>query len=143
MYKNIVKVCVVAVMCIVGPRHAYAEGLSWAIPGGVGTFQLPGSFKDILPLVGYDFVQKQAITGASATLMTLGKEIHGYVGAVGEWNTQAPNVQPYLAIGADMIRYIPALNQIKDLQLHGFVRYVASSNHHLGSGVALAYSFGG
>lgn len=124
---------------------AQAEGLSWDIPGGIGTFQLPGSFTDVSPLVGYDFVLRQSIVGASATLMTLFHEINGYAGAVGEFHTEAPNCQPYLAIGADVAKYIPGLNQFKELSVQGFGRYSTSHGgtlgDHLGAGLALAYKF--
>lgn len=141
--RNPVFVIFVALMAIMACLlEAHADGLSWDIPGGIGTVQLPTSATDVLPLAGYDFVQKQVITGASASLMTLFKEINGYVGAVGEFQTQAPNVQPYVALGVDVAKYIPGLNQIANLQIQGFCRYVASTNQHLGSGVSVAWKFG-
>jgi hypothetical protein len=136
-------VVIVAVLAFLGMGLAHADGLSWAIPGGIGTVQLPTSATDILPLAGYDFVQKQAITGASCSMLTLLKDFNGYVGAVGEWQTQSPNVQPYLSIGIDTTKYIPGLSGIANLQVQGFVRYVASTGQHLGSGVAVSYKFGG
>lgn len=135
-------VIIVAVMAVLGVGMSHAEGLAWDIPGGVGTIQLPTAATDILPLAGYDFVQKQVITGATASLLTLLKEVNGYVGAVGEWQTQAANVQPYVAIGADVAKHVPGLNQIANLQIQGFVRYVSSSDKHLGTGIAVAYKFG-
>lgn len=124
---------------------SYAEGISWDIPGGIGTVQLPGSFDDISPLAGYDFVQRQTIVGASATLLTLFKEINGYAGGVGEFHSQKPNLQPYLALGADVVKYVPGLNQFKSLSVQGFGRYSTSASgtfgDHLGAGLAVAYSF--
>lgn len=135
------KLLVLCLFCWTGMSPAHAEGLQWDIPGRIGTVQLPGSFQDVIPMIGYDAVKKQLIAGPTASLVTLWKEIDGYAGAVGEWNTQAANVQPYLAIGSDFVRFIPALNQIKSLQIHAFVRYVSSSDKHLGAGGALAYKF--
>lgn len=141
--RNPVFVIFVALMAIMACLlEAHADGLSWDIPGGIGTVQLPTKATDIMPLAGYDFVQKQAITGASAEVLSLFKDFYGYVGAVGEWQTQAPNIQPYLSIGIDATKYIPGLSGVTNLSVQGFVRYVASTSQHLGSGVAVSYKFG-
>src|SRR5260370_29533474 len=97
------------------PMRSHAEGLQWNIPGGVGTFQLPVQATDIIPLAGYDFVQRQFITGASAAVMTLLGAINGYAGAVGEFNSGAPNIQPYIAIGAELAKHIHGINSILNL----------------------------
>lgn len=141
--KKLVMLLTISVML---PIWSHADGLQWDLPWGVGTVQLPTSGSDIIPLIGRDFVRDQTIVGVSASLLTLYKEVHGYVGCVGEFETQAPNVQPYLALGADVAKYIPILNQFKSLQVHGFGRYATSSggsniSEHLGAGLALAYSF--
>jgi len=124
------------------PGLVHADGLSWNL-GSWGTFQLPTSATDALPVAGYDFIQRQVIVGVAAQLLTVMKEINGYAGAVGEFQSQSPNVQPYLALGADVKKYIPGLNQITDLQVHGFGRYVTSTSNaaHLGAGLAMAYKF--
>lgn len=111
--------------------------------GSYGTFQLPTTASDAMPLAGYDFIQRQSIVGVAADFLVLFKEIHGYGGVVGEFNSPSPNAQPYAALGADMKKYIPGLNQITDLQIHGFGRYVSSTsnNNHLGAGLAMAYKF--
>lgn len=130
------------VVCVCGVR---AENpLQWEIPGGIGTVQLPVSTEDILPLAGYDFVQKEAIAGASTPLLTLFKEINGYAGAVGAFNTKGPYIQPYLAVGSDFARYVPVLRQVQNLEIQAFVRYVPSGTgeKHYGAGGAIAYKFG-
>lgn len=125
-------------------RPAQAEGLQWSLPGGIGTVQIPSTTSDVLPLVGYDAIQKEVIAGASASLLTLWKEINGYAGAVGAFQTKGPYLQPYLAIGSDFARYVPALRQVQNLEIHAFVRYVPSpeGNNHLGAGGSLSYKFG-
>lgn len=126
---------------------AQADGLQWQLPGGIGTVQLPSTGYDILPLVGYDFLQRQEIAGAATSVLTLFREVNGYVGAVGEFHSQAPNIQPYLALGADVKKYIPVLSQFQSLQVHGFGRWDTASGGsfeaHLGAGLAVAYKFGG
>jgi len=128
---------------IVGAAHA--DGMQWNLPYGIGTVQLPTKGEDLLPTFGRDFVKQQTIVGVSSSLLTLYKEVNGYVGVVGEFHSQAPNVQPYLALGADVAKYIPIVNQFKALQVHGFGRYVSSEGgsftEHLGAGIAVAYSF--
>jgi len=123
---------------------AKADGLSWNL-GSWGTVQLPGSYSDISPLYGYDFIQKQQIVGADATLLTLFKEVNGYVGAVGAFESQGPNVEPYLALGADVAKYVPVLNQFKSVSVQGFGLYSTSVggrfDQHLGAGLAVSYSF--
>lgn len=127
-----------------GIQEATAEGLHWDLPGGIGTIQLPVNPTDILPVIGYDFVQKEAIAGAAASLITLFKEINGYAGGVGSFNTKGPFGQPYLAIGSDFARYVPVLRQVQNLQVHAFVRYVPSGTNekNYGSGLSIAYKFG-
>lgn len=143
MKTSIIAGFVVILLAACVPLHADGA-LQWNIPGGVGTVQLPVDTSDILPVVGYDFVQKEVIAGGSVSLITLWKEINGYAGAVGAFNTKGPFLQPYLAVGSDFARYIPALRQIQNLEIHAFVRYVPSgtSDKHLGAGGAIAYRFG-
>lgn len=126
---------------LLGIGLAHADGLKWDIPGGIGTIQLPTKATDISPLAGYDFVQKEVISGASAPLLTLFKDFNGYVGAVGEFHTQAPNIQPYLSIGIDATKYVPGASFIQNLSIQGFVRYVASTSQHLGAGGAVSYKW--
>lgn len=129
---------------MVGGRPCHADGLQWDIPGGIGTVQLPTDPTAILPVVGYDAIQKEFIAGGSTSLITLFKEIDGYVGAVGNFNDNAPAVQPYLAIGSDFARYVPALRQVQNLEIQAFVRYVpsGSGNKNIGAGGAISYKFG-
>lgn len=135
---------VLAAILFVGPRPAYADGLQWNIPGGIGTIQLPTDPTSILPVVGYDAIQKSMIYGGATSLITLWKEIDGYAGAVGSSNNGGPYLQPYLAVGSDFARYVPALRQVQNLEIHAFVRYVPSGDNgkNIGAGGALAYRFG-
>lgn len=123
---------------------AFADGLQWQIPGGIGTIQLPTDPTAILPVVGYDALQKELIAGGATSVLTLWKEIDGYVGGVGSFNTNGPYLQPYIAVGSDFARYVPALRQVQNLQIQAFVRYVPSGTgpSHLGAGGALCYRFG-
>lgn len=125
---------------------ANASQIKWELPGGIGTVQLPISLSDAVPVYGYDMVRKQQIVGVSTSLLTLFKEVDGYVGAVGVFHSEAPNVEPYLALGSDVKKYVPILNQFSCVQLHGFGRYSTSSGGrsfgaHLGAGLALAYKY--
>lgn len=123
---------------------AHAD-FQWQIPGGIGTLNVPTGASDVLPVVGYDAIQKSMIYGGAASLMTLWKEIDGYGGVVGNTNTGGPYVQPYLALGSDFARYVPALRQVQNLEVHAFVRYVPTgdNNKNIGAGGAIAYKFGG
>lgn len=140
------KLYILTALCVLSAvSFTHAEGLQWDLPGGIGTIQLPTSGKDIIPLVGRDFVLNQTIAGVSASFLTIYREINGYGGVVGEFHSSTPNIQPYAALGADVAKYIPGLNQFKALQLHGFGRYAASQGgsfrEHLGAGLSLAYLF--
>ncbi len=139
------KLFVILTISLISPIWSYADGLQWDLPYGIGTIQLPTKGEDLLPTIGGDFVQRQTIVGVSTSLLTLYKEVNGYAGVVGEFHSQVPNVQPYLALGADVAKYVPIINQFKALQVHGFGRYVSSEGgsfrQHLGAGIAIAYSF--
>ena len=139
------KLIVLSVMLLWPWKPAQAEDLQWNLPWGIGTVQLPTEGKDIIPTVGRDFVLNDNIGGVSASLLTLYKEVNGYAGVVGAWDSKDAAVEPYLALGADVIKYVPMFNQFKSLQLHGFGRYSTthggSFKEHLGAGIALAYSF--
>jgi hypothetical protein len=129
---------------LAGIQLAYAD-LVWQLPLGIGTVQVPTGPADIIPVVGFDAIQKELIAGPSASLVTLWKEINGYAGAVGSFQTKGPYIQPYLAIGSDFARYVPALRQIQNLEIHAFVRYIPTpetNKSNYGAGGALAYRFG-
>lgn len=126
---------------------AMADTMQWNLPFGVGTVQIPYQVSDALPVAGYDFVQNKSIAGVAASVLTLFKEIHGYAGLVGEFHSNTPNLQPYAAFGSDVSKYIPGLNQITSLQIHGFGRYDPGAggafHQHLGAGLSAAYRYGG
>lgn len=135
-----------ALVLMCGPLRpaAAADGLQWDLPLGIGTIQIPTDPSAILPVLGYDAIQKELIAGGATSVVTLFKEIDGYVGAVGSFNTDGPFVQPYLAFGSDFARYVPALRQVQNLSIQAFVRYVPSGTgvSHLGAGGGIAYKFG-
>ena len=134
-----------ALPLILAGRPAQAEGLQWDLPWGIGTVQLPDSGKDIMPLVGRDFVLNKTIAGLSTQVLTVAKSVEGYAGAVGDFQSQGPNIQPYLAIGANVRKYVPIIKQLSALQIHGFGRWDTTEGavfkDHLGAGVAASYKF--
>lgn len=139
------RIWLISVFLAFGPRFAFADGLQWNLPGGIGTVQIPVSPADIIPVIGYDGIQKEVIAGGSASLLTLFKEINGYAGAVGAFQTHGPYFQPYLAVGSDFARYVPVLRQVQNLEVHAFARYIPSpesGQKNYGAGGALAYRFG-
>lgn len=107
--------------------YVQADPLQWDIPGGIGSIQLP--FQSTEVFGGYDGVLNQAVTGVSLPVLTLGKLANGYrmvdgqVGAAGAWPAERAAVEPYLALGHDVIQDIPSLAQFKSLHLNGFGRY--------------------
>lgn len=135
-----------AMLCALWPnKPVFADKLQWPLPYGIGTVQIPVDFKDAIPLAGVDILQRRAIAGAAVSLLTLRGNINGYVGLVGDFHTQAPNAQPYIALGADILKYIHGIGSFENLQLHGFTRWTTDSGgsfeSHLGAGLALAYKF--
>lgn len=118
----------------------YSTDLQWGLPGGIGTVQLPSSLSAVLPVAGKDFVLNQYVVGMTAVPLTLFKEIYGYVGGVGVFNSQSLNVQPYLGLGTDVSKYIPGINQIADLHIQGFGRW-ATDQGKPGAGLSASYQF--
>lgn len=132
-------------------RPAQADGLAWDLPWGIGVVELPTSLTDLMPTIGQDFIKAKTIGAITTPVVTLFKEVKGYVGAAGAYHFNEPvtgrYVEPYLALGADVKKYIPVLNQFTALHIHGFGRYDTteggpSIKNHLGAGLAVAYKFG-
>lgn len=132
-------VLLAAVALLWPARPAHADQLVWSLPGGVGTVGLP--FQATEALYGYDFALKQNIVGASLPVLTIKDIVSGQVGAVGAFASQSLNVQPYLGLGVDILRFVPTLNEFKSLHLNGFGRW-ATDQGKLGGGLSLSYSFG-
>lgn len=146
------KLFMVFMLYILTVGIARADALVWDIPGGIGSFQLPTSFTDLMPTIGQDFVKQKTIGAISTPVLTLFGEVKGYVGAAGAYHFNEPvtgrYIEPYLALGADIKKYVPVLNQFEALHIHGFGRYDTTEGgpkiiSHLGAGVAVAYKFGG
>lgn len=125
-------------LTVIGCVKAFADNLSWDIPGGIGTIGLP--FQATEALYGYDIALKQNIVGASLPVLNIKNTVYGQVGAAGVFGSQSLNVQPYLGIGVDIIRFIPTLNQFKSLHLNGFGRW-ATDQGKPGAGLSISYSF--
>jgi hypothetical protein len=133
------KKLLIVLTLLIGPRWAFADGLTWVTP--IGTVGLPLTATEAL--LGYDAVLKQAIAGASLPVYTDPK---GFVslelGAVGAWPNNGAGVEPYVALGHDIAKEIPALAEYKTVHINVFGRY-ASEQGKAGVGVSLSYSFGG
>ena len=136
--KRLLFICSLIAMTI--PLHA-GDPLVWQTP--YGTVGLPLSATEVL--MGYDGVLKQAIAGASVPFYTDPKGIiAASVGAVAPWpNANGPAVEPYLGLGHDVLKEIPALSQFTSLHLNIFGRYAATQGGRFGAGLAVSYAFGG
>jgi len=110
----------------------------WQTP--YGTIGIP--LNQTEALLGYDGILKQAIGGASVPVYVDPKAIIALqVGAVAPWpNESGPAVEPYLAIGHDILKEIPGLNQYKSLHLNIFGRYAATQGGKFGAGASISYS---
>lgn len=131
------------VLCLTGPRFAFAEDLKWDLPLGIGTFQLP--FQSHEMVGGLDFVLREAIAGYSTPVATLWKEIDLSVGAVGAFprtDSKLGNkvVEPYLGGGVDIKKHLPPLSKITSLHLNAFGRYSTEVGKP-GAGIAASYKF--
>ena len=114
-----------------------ADALQWQTPMGLINLNLTTTEA----LLGYDGILKEAIGGASLPVWTDPKQIVALqVGAVAPWPTNGASVQPYVALGHDIAREIPGLNQYKSIHLNAFGRY-DSENGKAGAGVSFSYSF--
>lgn len=134
------KKLLLAVLCTLFPLSVCsADQLVWQLPGGIGQVGLP--FQSTEVLAGYDIALKQTVTGASVPVLNVKNVVYGQVGAVGVFGSQSLNLQPYLGLGIDVLRFIPTLNQFKSLHLNGFGRY-ATDQGKFGSGLSVSYSFG-
>lgn len=119
---------------------ANADPIIWQTP--YGTFGLP--FAATESLIGYDAVLKQAIGGFSLPVYTDPREIVALqLGAVAPWpigNQSA--IQPYIAAGTDILKFIPDLKNYRSLHFNVFGRYVTVVGK-AGVGASLSYSFAG
>ena len=123
-----------------GASRAFAAPLQWQVPY-VGLVNLNLSTTEAL--LGYDAVLKQSIGGASLPVWTDPKGIVVLqIGAVGSWPTNGAGVQPYVALGHDILKEIPGLNQYQSLHANIFGRY-ASEQGKAGVGLSVSYSFAG
>ena len=126
-----------ALMAVVWAVSISRADLTWDTP--IGTIGLP--LQSTEALIGYDAVLKQAIGGVSLPVYTDPKKfVSLQVGAVAPWQTNGPTIEPYLALGHDLLREIPGLSQYQSAHLNVFGRY-ASNQGKAGVGVSFSYSF--
>lgn len=134
--KNILKIA--GILGFLG-MPGYAGNLTWDTP--VGTFGLP--FKAIEALTGYDGINKQAVAGFSLPVYTDPLGIVALqIGAIAPWQTNEATIQPYVALGHDILRDIPSLDEYQSLHLNAFGRY-DSGNGRAGAGISFSYAFAG
>ena len=127
---------IVAAMFLIGVRQAFAD-MTWVTP--LGTIGLPLQATEAV--LGYDAILKQSIGGASLPVYTDPKGIVSLqVGAVAAWPNNGASVEPYIALGHDILKEIPTLNQFKNCHVNVFGRY-ASEQGKAGEGVSFSYSF--
>lgn len=120
----------------VGQSSVYAD-LTWSTP--YGTVGLPLTASEAL--IGYDAVIRQAIGGVSLPVYTDPKKILSLqIGAVAPWQTNNATIQPYVAGGLDILRFVPTLEDYKSAHMNVFARY-ASDTGKAGMGVSFSYSF--
>lgn len=132
-------ILVVVAMAIIGMMENAHSEMVWDTP--VGRVGLP--LESTEALIGYDGIVKQSIAGASLPVWTDPRQFFAlHMGAVAPWSTNGPSVEPYCALGIDLMRQIPKLEQYKSLHLNAFGRWATSSGK-AGAGVSLSYSFVG
>ena len=121
-------------------RSAFADTpLTWDTP--YGTFGLPFSATEAL--IGYDGVVKQSIAGFSLPVYNDPKGIISLeIGAIAPWQTNEATIQPYCAIGHDLLREIPYLSQFQSAHLNAFGRFDSGAGK-AGAGISFSYSFAG
>lgn len=120
-------------------KSSIAGDLTWTTP--IGTFGLP--FNATEALIGYDGINKQAIAGASLPIWTDPKNIVVLqLGAIAPWQTNEVGVQPYIGLGHDILRDIPALQGYQSLHLNLFGRW-DTGNGRAGAGIGFSYAFAG
>jgi hypothetical protein len=108
-----------------------------------GTMGLPLDATEIL--MGYDGILKQTIGGASVPFYTDPKNIVvASVGAIAPWpNPNGVAIEPYLALGHDILKEIPYLSQFNSAHLNIFGRYASTQGGKFGAGLSFSYAFGG
>jgi hypothetical protein len=137
--KNISKITGILAILWIMAIPGNADNLTWQTP--VGTFGLPFSATEAL--IGYDGINKQAIAGASLPIWTDPKNIIVLqLGAIAPWQTNEIGVQPYVALGHDILRDIPALQGYTSVHLNIFGRW-DTGNGRAGAGVGISYAFAG
>lgn len=116
-----------------------ADNLTWDLPYGIGSVGLP--FQSTEALFGGDFVLKAGIAGASLPVLDIKDIVYGQLGAVGVYPGDSPYVEPYLALGIDIKRYVPLLSELKSFKVNGFGRWDTELGKP-GAGISISYSFG-
>lgn len=127
---------VVIGLYFVGASSVYAD-MTWDTP--YGTIGLPLQSSEAL--IGYDAVLKQAVAGFSLPVYSDPKKILSLqIGAVAPWQTNGATVEPYVAGGLDVLRFVPTLKDYSSAHVNIFGRW-ASEEGKAGMGIAFSYSF--
>lgn len=148
--KKLLSIVSVAIFLLsVKPLSLKADTLQWQLPYGIGSVQLPWQSTEVLygAVVPFGGGLTQEIAGASLPLVYLGKlangnsMVDGQVGAVGTWPSDGPTVSPYLALGHNFAKDIPALEDFESLHLNGCMTYLTNKGGWYGGGT-ISYVFG-
>lgn len=127
---------IVGMLAIWGVERVCAD-MTWTTP--IGTIGLP--FTATEALLGYDAVLKQSIGGASLPVYTDPKNIVSLqVGAVAAWPNNGATIEPYIALGHNILKEIPSLANLSSCRLNVFGRY-ASEQGKAGVGLSFSYAF--
>jgi hypothetical protein len=127
---------VIGMLAIAGVEKAFAD-LTWQTP--LGTIGLP--FQATEAVLGYDAILRQSIGGASLPIYTDPKSIVSLqIGAVAAWPNNGASIEPYIALGHDILKEIPSLSQFTNCHVNVFGRY-ASEQGKAGLGISFSYSF--
>ena len=131
----------VAAIMIFSLGMAHADPLQWQVPY-VGTVNL--NLNTTEALAGYDGILKQAVGGLSLPVWTDPKSIVSLqLGAVAPWpNNNSSTIEPYVALGHDILREIPSLKEYTSCHVNVFGRY-ATNVGKAGAGISFSYAFAG
>jgi hypothetical protein len=148
-----VRILVLLFALFCATQSVQADALSWNLPLGIGTVQLPWQSTEVFygmvrPIRSLKSGLGEQIAGASLPVLTIGKLASGYrildgqVGAAGTWPVQSSPVNPYFAVGHDVMQDIPGLPvSLKSAHVNGALTYLPGLGGWYAGGTA-SYAFG-